>query len=147
DYPIGRLSAGNHTIKIAIDTASLVENESSGEYSRTITVRPSSSCLALAANISPSNGGTVTTNPPSNCSGGLTKPAEPVIQSRQIAGPTASITSSSLTVNRSVAQEDTFAKLIAKVQSSGPVRIIVGLRIPFQVEGSLPTPQLVQLQR
>ena len=43
--------------------------------------------------------------------------------------------------------DETFAKLIVKAQSKGPVRVIVGLNTAFLPEGFLPNAQLVESQR
>ena len=43
--------------------------------------------------------------------------------------------------------DETFARLISKAKSKGPVRVIVGLNTPFRPEGFLRNAQLVQSQR
>lgn len=49
--------------------------------------------------------------------------------------------------SRSAATAQTFARLLAKAQVSGPVRVIVGLRATFQPEGALGAPTAVRTQR
>src|SRR5262249_1081320 len=45
------------------------------------------------------------------------------------------------------AARDRIAKLIAKAETAGAVRVIVGLRVAFRPEGALTSPQAVQDQR
>ncbi|HKR13946.1 MAG TPA: S8 family serine peptidase, partial [Pyrinomonadaceae bacterium] len=43
--------------------------------------------------------------------------------------------------------DETFARLITRAESEGPVRVIVGLNTAFRPEGLLPNAQLVEFQR
>ena len=40
-----------------------------------------------------------------------------------------------------------YRALLARVEATGPTRVIVGLDVPFQPEGRLPNPRAVQAQR
>jgi subtilisin len=49
--------------------------------------------------------------------------------------------------SRSAETAQAFASLLAQAQTSGPVRVIIGLRVPFQAEGALADQAAVQSQR
>ena len=131
DYWIGRLSAGTHTLKIVVDTEDAVSesNERDNEYSRTITVRQGSAsgCFPLTTGVVPRGAGTITPSRTSTCSAttnrlsGLTQGEDALTPPSD--GPV-------MTVNPTAKAQRTraFAALMAKVQSQGRVRVIVGLR-------------------
>src|SRR6185295_11241537 len=62
-------------------------------------------------------------------------------------GPFAINIFSSIGPGRVQGTDKTFARLIIKAESEGPVRVIVGLNTAFQPEGFLPNPQVVDSQR
>ena len=131
DYWIGRLSAGTHTLKIVVDTEDAVSesNERDNETSRTITVRQGSAsgCFPLTTGVVPRGAGTITPSRTSTCSAttnrlsGLTQGEDALTPPSD--GPV-------MTVNPTAKAQRTraFAALMAKVQSQGRVRVIVGLR-------------------
>ena len=75
DYSIGKLSEGNHTLKIVADSTGAISeiDEEDNEYTKTITVQaPIPKCtFTLTTKINPAASGTVTKNPdkPKYCSG------------------------------------------------------------------------------
>ena len=131
DYWIGRLSAGTHTLKIVVDAEDSVSesNERDNEYSKTITVRQGSvsGCFPLTTGIVPRGAGTITPSRTSTCSAttnrlsGLTRGEDALTPPSD--GPVMAVKPTAR-----AQKARTFAALMAKVQSKGRVRVIVGLR-------------------
>jgi len=73
DISLGKLTAGPHTIKIKADSGLSISesDETDNEYSKTITV--SDGKFSLAVTKSPSDGGTVSVNPPADPDGKYSK--------------------------------------------------------------------------
>ena len=126
DYPIGRLAAGTHTLRIVADAGNAVResDESDNEYTKTISV--SSDCFPLTTRVSPQGAGNLISSHEPNCSsgsatvgiGGLSKGDEDPHQELGIAGEPL------IRARRARA----FADLRAKVRTEGRVRVIVELK-------------------
>lgn len=149
DYSIGNLSAGTHTVKIVTDSTDAISesNESDNQFTKTITVASTGTCFTLTTNVSPSGGGTINRNVAPNCSGGGLVAAEQAAAPLQEPGVFATDMSLSAVSGRSVATEEAFKSLTAKAAAGGPVRVIVGLNLPFRPEGFLSDSAAAQSQR
>lgn len=107
-----------------------------------VTVPPS--CFSLTTSVAPGADGNITRNIAPNCSGGL---SNFLISNIEPVGPVATNVSSSAGPGRVQGTDETFARLITKAKSKGPVRVIVGVKTAFRPEGLLQNAQLVQFQR
>ena len=132
DYWIGRLSTGTHTLKIVVDTEDSVSesNERDNEYSKTITVRQgtASGCFSLTTGVVPRGAGTITPSRTSTCSGtggSLSR----LTQHENASSPPSYKPFMAVKPTAKAQKARAFAALMAKVQSKGRVRVIVGLRV------------------
>lgn len=145
DYPIGILSAGSHTIRLVADALSNIaeSNEFDNDYTKTINVS-GATCNTLTINVSPSEGGSISKTPEPSCFGSLDASPKPDIASLSLT-ETPTKTTAPDGSGRTAAMTERFRRLISRAEVSGPVRVIVGLRVSFQPEGMLST-QSVQSQ-
>ena len=131
DYWIGRLSAGTHTLKIVVDTEDSVSesNERDNEYSKTITVRQGtvSGCFPLTTGVVPRGAGTITPSRTSTCSA-TTNRLSGLTQGEDALTPPSDGPVMAVKPTARAQKARAFAALMAKVQSKGRVRVIVGLR-------------------
>ena len=131
DYWIGRLSAGTHTLKIVVDTEDAVSesNERDNEYSRTITVRQGSAsgCFSLTSGVVPRGAGTITPSRTSTCSA-TTNRLSALTQGEDALTPPSDGPVMAVKPTARAQKARAIAALMAKVQSKGRVRVIVGLR-------------------
>ena len=131
DYWIGRLSAGTHTLKIVVDTEDSVSesNERDNEYSKTITVRQgtASGCFSLTSGVVPRGAGTITPSRTSTCSA-TTNRLSALTQGEDALTPPSDGPVMAVKPTAKAQKARAFAALMAKVQSKGRVRVIVGLR-------------------
>ncbi|HKP87569.1 MAG TPA: S8 family serine peptidase [Blastocatellia bacterium] len=145
DFPIGSLSAGNHTLRLVVDNLNEVaeSNEFDNEFTRTINPT-SQQCFTLTVNVSPGDGGNIGKSPQSSCSSSLN--VENPASVSQPPGETPTGTGSLAGLMRTDAVRQTFKALISKAQAEGPISVIVGLRSSFQPEGTLNSIQAVRDQ-
>jgi len=140
DHSIGSLSAGNHTIKIVVDAQNnIVESsELDNEYTRNILVS-AQTCHTLTANASPAEGGAVSRSSESGCPApaGALQQLSSTVPSLEWPGH-ASISASF---------NETLDSLNSRAESTGSVRVIVGLQARFRPEGALDSPQTMAAQR
>ena len=131
DIWIGRLSAGTHTLKIVVDTEDSVSesNERDNEYSKTITVRQGtvSGCFPLTTGVVPRGAGTITPSRTSTCSA-TTNRLSALTQGEDALTPPSDGPVMAVKPTARAQKARAFAALMAKVQSKGRVRVIVGLR-------------------
>ena len=124
DYPIGRLGAGTHTLRIVADAGNAVSesDESDNEYTKTVIA--SGDCFPLTTRVSPQGAGTLISSQEPNCGSatvsisGLSTGDEDPDQKLGIAGEP---------LERSQ-RARAFAALRAKVRTEGRVRVIVELK-------------------
>ena len=132
DHWIGRLSAGTHTLKIVVDSEDTVSesNERDNEYSKTITVRQGSvsGCFPLTTGIVPRGAGTITPSRTSTCSA-TTNRLSGLTQGEDALTPPSDGPVMAVKPTAKAQKARAFAALMAKVQSKGRVRVIVGLRV------------------
>ena len=123
DYPIGRLGAGTHTLRIVADAGNVVSesDESDNEFTKTIVV--SGDCHSLTTRVSPQGAGTLISSRKPNCGSanirfsGLSTGDEAPDQKLGIAGEPLKRTR----------RDRAFAVLRDKVRTEGRVRVIVEL--------------------
>ena len=124
DYPIGRLGAGTHALRIVADAGNQVaeSDEDDNQYTRTIIV--AGDCFPLTTRVSPRGAGTLTPNREPNC-GEATVSVSSLAVLDEDAGKGLDIGGAPLVA----AQRDrAFDLLRAKVRSEDRASVIVGLR-------------------
>ncbi len=152
DYPIGRLGAGAHTLRMVVDAGEAVaeSDESDNQYTRTFIV--GGACFPLTTRVSPRGAGALALSREPNCgrtAASLGSPAVPAEVSRQELG----------LAGEPVARAQrarALAALRAEAQSEGRVRVIVGLRTQGRPlasaagssrEARARTPQIIRAQQ
>ena len=127
DYPLGRVGAGTHTLRIVADAGDAVSesDESDNAYTRTFIV--GSECFPLTTKMSPRGAGTLTLSRKPNCGGStvsISRLAAPDESPAREPGELGIAGEPLVKAQRARA----FASLRARVQSEDRVRVIVGLR-------------------
>ena len=127
DYPLGRVGAGTHTLRIVADAGDSVSesDESDNDYTRTFIV--GSECFPLTTRISPRGAGTLTLSRKPNCGGSTVSISQlpaPDESAHREPGELGIAGEPLVKAQRARA----FASLRARVQSEDRVRVIVGLR-------------------
>ena len=127
DYPLGRVGAGTHTLRIVADAGDSVSesDESDNDYTQTFIV--GSECFPLTTRISPRGAGTLTLSRKPNCGGSTVSISQlpaPDESAHREPGELGIAGEPLVKAQRARA----FASLRARVQSEDRVRVIVGLR-------------------
>ena len=124
DYPIGRLSAGTHTLRIVADAENSVSESDEFDNEYTKTIRVGGDCFPLATRVSPRGAGTLTPSQEPTCGHPTTSVAASAVRGEV---PSRELGIAGKPIARAL-RARALTALRAKAQGEGRVRVIVGLR-------------------